>query len=71
MRNRTLTSYIENLVQTHALTAHFSFAVQKEMYDTDLLSRYRAYANEMVCTAENQIPIVNLLSQEKDQETRW
>lgn len=61
----------QNLVQTRALTAHFSFAVQKEMYDTDLLSRYRAYANEMVCTAENQIPIVNLASEEKDQETRW
>ena len=49
--------YLENLVQTRALAAHFSFAVQHEMYDTDLLSRYRAYANEMICGVKNQIQI--------------
>ena len=54
--NKVLTRSLENLVQTHALAAHFSFAVQHEMYDTDLLSRYRAYANEMICTPKNQIP---------------
>lgn len=45
------------LVNTHAIAAHFSFRTQHELYDTDLLDRYRAYANEMVCKKENQIPI--------------
>ncbi|KAL8920436.1 MAG: hypothetical protein Q9172_004483 [Xanthocarpia lactea] len=45
------------LVNTHAVAAHFSFRTQHELYDTDLLDRYRAYANEMVCTKDNQIPI--------------
>lgn len=45
------------LVNTHAVAAHFSFRTQHELYDTDLLARYRAYANEMVCTKDNQIPI--------------
>ena len=27
------------------------------MYDTDLLDRYRAYANEKVCSKHNQIGI--------------
>lgn len=62
MKHGILTSNTEVLVQTHALAAHFSFGAQPEMYDTDLLSRYRAYANEMVCTAENQIPTANLTS---------
>lgn len=43
------------LINTHAIAAHFSFRSQHEMYDTDLLDRYRAYANEMVCTKDNQI----------------
>ncbi|KAL8668161.1 MAG: hypothetical protein Q9202_000139 [Teloschistes flavicans] len=43
------------LVNTHAVAAHFSFRTQHEIYDTDLLSRYRAYANEMICTKDNQI----------------
>jgi len=43
------------LVNTHAIAAHFSFRSQHEMYDTDLLDRYRAYANEMVCEKGNQI----------------
>lgn len=45
------------LVNTHAVAAHFSFRTQHELYETDLLDRYRAYANEMVCTKDNQIPI--------------
>lgn len=45
------------LVNTHAIAAHFSFRSQHEMYDTDLLDRYRAYANEMICTTDNQIKI--------------
>ncbi|KAL8833292.1 MAG: hypothetical protein Q9170_004351 [Blastenia crenularia] len=45
------------LVNTHAVAAHFSFRTQHEVYETDLLDRYRAYANEMVCTKDNQIPI--------------
>ena len=44
------------LVNTHAIAAHFSFRTQHELYDTDLLSRYRAYANEFICKADNQIP---------------
>lgn len=43
------------LVNTHAIAAHFSFRTQHEVYDTDLLDRYRAYANEMVCKEDNQI----------------
>lgn len=45
------------LVNTHAIAAHFSFRTQHEVYQTDLLDRYRAYANEMICTPDNQIPI--------------
>ncbi|KAL6721411.1 hypothetical protein ACLMJK_000514 [Lecanora helva] len=45
------------LVNTHAIAAHFSFRSQHEMYQTDLLDRYRAYANEMICTKDNQIKI--------------
>ena len=43
-------------VNTHAIAAHFSFRTQHEIFDSDLLSRWRAYANEMICTKENQIP---------------
>ena len=43
-------------VNTHAIAAHFSFRTQHELFDSDLLSRWRAYANEMICTKENQIP---------------
>ena len=43
------------LVNTHAIASHFSFRSQHEMYDTDLLDRYRAYANEKICTEDNQI----------------
>ena len=46
-------------VQTRAIASHFSFGTQREMYDTDLLGRYRAYANENVCTNHNQIPVTN------------
>ena len=56
----TLTDWVFSialLVNTHAIAAHFSFRSQHEMYDTDLLDRYRAYANEMVCTKDDQIPI--------------
>lgn len=43
------------LVQTRALVAHFAFYPQVEqMRRTDILDRYRAYANEMVCAADNQ-----------------
>jgi len=43
------------LVETRALLCHFSFGPQsKEMVKTDLLARYRDYANEMVCKADNQ-----------------
>ena len=42
------------LVDTHSIVAHFSFGAQRKVYQTDLLSRYRAYANEMICTPDNQ-----------------
>ena len=47
----------QTYIQTRAIASHFSFGPQLEMYDTDLLSRYRAYANEKVCGRRNQIPI--------------
>ena len=36
-------------IQTRAIASHFSFGPQGGMYETDLLARYRAYANEHVC----------------------
>ena len=42
------------LVDSHALIAHFNFGTQPEMIHTDLLDRHRAYANEKVCSADNQ-----------------
>ena len=47
----------QTYIQTKAIASHFSFDPQREMYDTDLLSRYRAYANENICGKDNQIPI--------------
>lgn len=49
-----LTLYLACLVDTHAIISHFSFATTRELETTDLLERYRLYANEMVCTADNQ-----------------
>jgi hypothetical protein len=42
------------LIDTHAVVAHFSFGRTPELETTDLLDRYRLYANEMVCTKDNQ-----------------
>ncbi|ETS85654.1 hypothetical protein PFICI_03679 [Pestalotiopsis fici W106-1] len=42
------------LINTRALVAHFSFGIQTEISHTDLLDRYRLYANEHVCAADNQ-----------------
>ena len=36
-------------VQSRAIAAHHSFGPQGAMYKTDVLDRYRAYANEGVC----------------------
>ena len=47
------------LVNTHAVTAHFSFRTQHELYDTDILDRYRAYANELICSKDNQIKTIS------------
>lgn len=41
-------------MQTRAIAAHFTFGPQRNVYHTDLLLRYRAYANERVCAADNQ-----------------
>ena len=53
----SLTLLTALLINTYALAVHFNFFVQTNIYETDLLNRYRAYANEMVCAADNQIPI--------------
>jgi hypothetical protein len=43
------------VVEGHGIATHFAFGPQRDankkhgLYDTDLLSRYTAYANEMVC----------------------
>ena len=47
----------QTYIQTRAMAAHFSFGPQRELYDTDLLSRYRAYANEKICGKRHQIAI--------------
>lgn len=42
------------IVDTHSIVGHFSFGTQPELEKTDLLERYRLYANERVCTKDNQ-----------------
>lgn len=43
------------LVATRSIVAHFSFRGDRaSMLKTDVLDRYMAYANELVCTADNQ-----------------
>ena len=42
------------IVDTHAIIGHFSFGTTPELEATDLLQRYRLYANEKVCKANNQ-----------------
>ncbi|RYC53842.1 hypothetical protein CHU98_g12365, partial [Xylaria longipes] len=43
------------VIDTRAVVGHLSFFPQHDgIRQTDLLDRWRAYANEMVCTAENQ-----------------
>lgn len=40
------------VVATHALAAHFSFAFQKKVATTDLISRYLDYSREIICPGE-------------------
>ena len=42
------------LIDTHAVVGHFSFGTTPELEMTDLLERYRLYANEKVCSLDNQ-----------------
>jgi len=42
------------LVDTHAIVSHYAFGKQPELLSTDVLARYRAYANEKVCSSKNQ-----------------
>ena len=49
-----LTASVACIVDTHALIGHFQFGTTPELGCTDLLDRYLAYANEMVCEADNQ-----------------
>ena len=42
------------IIDTHALVSHFSFGTTPELEKTDLLERYRLYANEKVCAVDNQ-----------------
>ncbi len=37
------------LIHTQALASHYAFRTQEALDSTDVLSRYRAYANEVVC----------------------
>ena len=39
------------LINSKAQASHFSFGLEisPRLYETDLLSRYRAYAKEMIC----------------------
>lgn len=37
-------------INTKSIVAHYTFMTQHDLVATDLLDRYRAYANEMVCT---------------------
>jgi len=49
------------IIDTHALVAHYAFNVQEfEMTYTDVLDRYRAYANEMICGADHQLKPMEL-----------
>jgi hypothetical protein len=40
------------LIDTGALVSHFAFGTQHELLRTDVLERYLAFANEMVCPPE-------------------
>lgn len=43
------------LLATRAVVAHFAYGKDREnVLKTDVLDRYRSYANEMVCDASNQ-----------------
>lgn len=59
----------EVLTQSRAIASHFAFGPQSQMSDTDLLSRYRAYANAFVCSADNHIPIPAGLFPQRDSVT--
>ena len=52
--SRSNCSRIACIVDTHAIISHFQFGPQPELGNTDLLERYQAYANEMVCELDNQ-----------------
>ena len=46
------------LIATRSLAAHYSHSPQRGgLQQTDVLERYRALANEMVCVEENKIPV--------------
>ena len=43
------------LLDSRSLVAHFHYGRQQaDIMKTDLLDRYRAFANEMVCAVDNQ-----------------
>jgi len=51
----TIYPFAALLVDTHSIVSHFAFGTQKEeLLETDLLDRYRDYANEMICATDNQ-----------------
>ena len=47
-------TYVACIIDTHAIIGHFRFGPTPELDQTDLLDRYLAYANEMVCEMDNQ-----------------
>ncbi len=40
------------LIHTQAVASHYAFRTQETLDSTDVLSRYRAYANENVCPGQ-------------------
>jgi hypothetical protein len=46
------------LIDTGALVSHFAFGTQHKVLGTDVLERYLAYANEMVCGRSRQKTMV-------------
>ena len=42
------------LVDTHTIVVHFGFKTTTQLDETDLLERYRLYANGRACAKDNQ-----------------
>ena len=60
--------WVACLVDTRAVIGHFSFGATPELETTDVLNRYMAYANEMVCSKRNK---KHILAPEYLDTTPW